>query len=476
MARLSLYNQVSLSRNEIYKIFRRRIGVLSGIIVFCSLGGVLVNLAIAPTYEAETIIRVKQARIFENTFNSELEINSKQNSIQNLTTYVEILKSRSVVEPLVMKNKGNEMVGYYRFINHLKVQMIKDTEILKIRVRAKSPEIAEENTRDLINSFVNRLSYLSKTEQAVYHDFLKKRWQKSKIELQNAEHSLENYKKQAKIVAPAEETKAVIERISAINQLNAENQVALAAAHTRLNNANNQLSLARANIVPKSLALEFQKQKLSQMKVNLVELLQKKSPTNPEVLKLKAEINETNQKLNAEISKIVNKKVSQDPKQQNLIQNKILAEVEIAAIDAQQQLIQKILKENEQELAKLPVKEQELARLIRNNTLAQEIYLMLAKRFEEAKINEVMQPAGIQIIDEPLASDKPIAPNFWLSLAIGLVSGCLLGSAMALYLENSRRMIVDADDVHEYLDLPVLGVIPEFGLVKVDSKYSKKTK
>lgn len=87
---------------------------------------------------------------------------------------------------------------------------------------------------------------------------------------------------------------------------------------------------------------------------------------------------------------------------------------------------------------------------------------MLAKRHEEARISEVMQPTEVQVIDAATLPEKPIKPRKALNTVIGAILGLFIGTGLAFALEFLNRTIRTADDVREYLDLPVLGSIPDF--------------
>ena len=63
-------------------------------------------------------------------------------------------------------------------------------------------------------------------------------------------------------------------------------------------------------------------------------------------------------------------------------------------------VIEQIERRYQRELANLPDTEREFLELTRNLNLAQEIYVMLAKRFEEAKVAEVSTANEISIVDE----------------------------------------------------------------------------
>ncbi|HBS58404.1 MAG TPA: chain-length determining protein, partial [Firmicutes bacterium] len=73
--------------------------------------------------------------------------------------------------------------------------------------------------------------------------------------------------------------------------------------------------------------------------------------------------------------------------------------------------------------------------------VAQDIYTMLAKRHEEARISEAMEPATVQIIESAVADSKPIKPNKPLNVLIAAVLGLLTGITYVLLKENLHKSI-----------------------------------
>jgi capsular polysaccharide biosynthesis protein len=98
---------------------------------------------------------------------------------------------------------------------------------------------------------------------------------------------------------------------------------------------------------------------------------------------------------------------------------------------------------------------------------------MLAKRHEEARISEVMQPTDVQIVDTAIAPEKPIKPKKLLNVVIAAILGIFAGTAWAFLQEYLNKSIRTAEDVQYYLGLPVLGSIPDFeGEEKLNNKAS----
>ena len=102
----------------------------------------------------------------------------------------------------------------------------------------------------------------------------------------------------------------------------------------------------------------------------------------------------------------------------------------------------------------------------RDADVAQEIYVMLAKRLEEAKVAEVMVPNEVQVIDEATLPERPIKPRKLLTLVIAAIFGVLAGSGYAVAKALMYRKIRSSEDVEQYLQLPVLGSIPDADSLK----------
>ena len=92
--------------------------------------------------------------------------------------------------------------------------------------------------------------------------------------------------------------------------------------------------------------------------------------------------------------------------------------------------------QNEKSLEKLPDQGLRLARLERTVKVSENIYLILLEKYQEARINEVMEFKDIRIIDKALTPDEPIKPRKMLNLAIGGTLGLMLGVMLAFFIEQ----------------------------------------
>lgn len=79
-----------------------------------------------------------------------------------------------------------------------------------------------------------------------------------------------------------------------------------------------------------------------------------------------------------------------------------------------------------------------------------------------SRAKELISEGDIKIMDDAQVPQSPIKPNIKLNIAIGFLVGLLLSAGAAFLIEYMNNTIVTKDDVEKYLEISVLGVIPDF--------------
>lgn len=458
-------DETTLDLKEIIRTIKKQYRTILTIFAAFVILALLISFLTPPTYQAETTLRIKQPKGLADSLLGNLPTGGVANTKQLMSTYAEIMKSRTVVQQVIDQTQQDkeELPTYDDMLERITTQSVKDTEILNVKVTARSPEEAQTVANVLVGSFIDRITNLVRAEQSTVREFIGERLQDSKQDLEKAETTLAQYKLNEKIVAPGDETKAIVDQMSTITKIQAENDINLSSAQATLISVDRQLAEEKAGFVGDSPLIQQYKSKLADLEVQLVGLSEKYTDKHPQVTATKAAITETRSKLNTEITRIVNAEApSANPLHQGLVQSKLQAEAALAVANAKQGAINKIIADREKDLSKLPAKEQGLARVMRDAQVAREIYVMLAKRHEEARISEVMQPTEVQVIDAAIAPDKPIRPKKLLNVVIGAILGLFAGTGFVFLREYLNMSVRTAEDVNQYLDLPVLGSIPDF--------------
>lgn len=90
-----------------------------------------------------------------------------------------------------------------------------------------------------------------------------------------------------------------------------------------------------------------------------------------------------------------------------------------------------------------------------------ELYGMLMLKLKEAQINGQMETSLVQLVQAAASQADPVRPRKTLNIVVCLVAGLLAGVGFAFLREVMRHTIRTPDQVTEYLQLPVLGMVPK---------------
>lgn len=78
------------------------------------------------------------------------------------------------------------------------------------------------------------------------------------------------------------------------------------------------------------------------------------------------------------------------------------------------------------------------------------------------RAKELIPEGDIKIMDNAQLPESPVKPNVKLNIAIGFLLGLLVSAGTAFILEYLNNTIVTKADVEKYMELSVIGVIPNY--------------
>jgi polysaccharide biosynthesis transport protein len=437
---------------------------------FMAAGGAYLFVA-HPVYQSDSLLRIKQQKGLGDSILANLPSGNAANDKQRMMTDAEILKSRNVVLPVIEAteepDKNGKLPTYEAYVQgHIVTKPYKDTEILQVSVTGKSPEQAQQANDMLVQGFIQRLTDLSHEEQKDTREFLEQRLADAKDELTKAEDKLQKYQAENKMYSTDDQMKQVTEKLNIVDKAKAENQLNLETAQAGLKSVNSQLESAGVSIAD-SPAIQQYKTQLAQLEATKASYVGKFTDEHPKMQEINNQIATARASLNDEISKIVAQQApSSSPVQQGLLADKFKNEAAIAVANSKAAALAKMDADNDALIASLPEKEAGFVRVKRDVDVTNEIYVMLAKRLEEAKIAEVMVPNEVQVVDEATLPERPVKPRKLLVMAIAGVLGLLVGIGSVVAHAMLYRKIRTAEDVEKELGLPVLGMIPDADTTK----------
>ena len=191
---------------------------------------VLYLLIASPVYESEALLRIKQQQGLGQSLLDAATGGNVAMSQQQMSTMAEILKSRGVVVPVIEATeeaKDGKYPAYEGYVNgRITTAPFKNTEILQVKMKGKSPEAAQKANKLLVDSFLKRITMLSRTEQTATKGFLDERVKEAKADLDKAETALQAYKAENRITSPTDSARVFTDRIAETEKQAAANQAA----------------------------------------------------------------------------------------------------------------------------------------------------------------------------------------------------------------------------------------------------------
>lgn len=457
-------NEQEIDLLELWQVLnnnKRKIAYITGGFIAIACAYLII---VPPTYQSTSLLRIKQDKGLSDSILSQMPLGNTQMTQQKMNTNAEILKSRNVVIPVIKATeelKDGKYPDYDGYVkSHITTKPFKDTEILQLDVTGGTPEKAREANQLLVQGFLARLADLSHEESGNTRKFLENRVVSAKAELGQAEDKLKAYQVAHKIYSTDDQMKGLADQISTLDKAKAQNRLDLETAQAALSSINGQLAGAGAAIAD-SPAIQQYKAQLVQLETIKASYTGKYTNEHPKMKEVNQQIAETKASLDKEIAAIIAQQApSSNTVQQKLLADKFANEAAIAVANGKNGAIASLEAKNDELISKLPESSQGYIRVKRDADVAQEIFVMLSKRLEEAKVAEVMVPNEVQVIDEATLPEHPIKPRKAMTLALAAILGLLAGSGFVLARELLDRKIRTSTDVEEQLGLPVLGVIP----------------
>lgn len=430
-------------------------------------------LVVSPTYESTSLLRVQKPQGIGSSLLESVSMGNSNEMQQLMSTYAEIMKSRPVIEPVVEQTEEKNKDGKYPPAevyakSHLVTLPLKNTQIMQIKVTNTDPEKAKKVNDLIVDTFLQRLTELERTEQRTVRMFIEQRAKESKKTLYEAEDKLTKFKQEHKVLAPDSQVKLAADKLSLADKLKAENQIAKEAAEARYKTVNEQLKGNAISIAGNTVLSSYQQQ-LAGLETKRIELLAKYTEKHPDVVKVTEDIAGLRRAMNKEVERIVSLQAPSDNSLfQVLLADKLKSQAAIAVANGNLAAVSGIEGQYKQDVEKLSETEQEYLNLMRDVTVAQEIYTMLAKRAEEAKVAETAISTDIQIVDRAHVPERPIKPRKKIVMLLAMILGFLASSTLVVAKALLSQKIVTKEDVEQYLDLPVLGQVTNFNTEKED--------
>jgi polysaccharide chain length determinant protein (PEP-CTERM system associated) len=157
--------------------------------------------------------------------------------------------------------------------------------------------------------------------------------------------------------------------------------------------------------------------------------------------------------------------ISSDPRYREVKSQLAVTELDIKRLRGESDQVSRQIGSYRARIEKVPMREQDMASLMREYQNTKETYERLLKKSQEAQQAENLERRQkgeqFKVIDPARVPEKPFSPNIPKLYLIALALGIGAGFATAFFVEQSDRTFHEAGDLEKTFGLKVLASIPK---------------
>lgn len=326
-----------------------------------------------------------------------------------------------------------------KFQEKLAINNAKESNILVINYDSEKQKEAIKIVDETIRVYIDYRSELYKEIEE--YEFFVKQMRIADSNLRELERKEANYKTQTEMISPESQRLILTNRLSDLDrrltvlktsrinketklaviqkQMGKEGAISIPSTETSDSpNRVNNISRLKAEI----LSLEIEREKL----------LEEYTAQYSEVKIVESQILTTKKMLAEEVKQIVDEEKSS-----------------IDAIKAEEMTLEDLIADTRREISELAQKEYELSQISRGIEDSREIYSLLLKQREEARISlaKVQEDVKIKVISPAISSLNPVKPNKRMNVALAALFGLIGGMMLAFLLDVFDRPVRGPDDL-----------------------------
>jgi polysaccharide chain length determinant protein (PEP-CTERM system associated) len=470
---------------EVKRIFRRYWWIPALMTLALGAMGLAASLVLPKKYTSSTLVLVEQPTVPIDVIKPVVtdDLNQRMASMK-----AQIL-SRSRLEAII--NKFN-LYPQQRPAAHMEdlVERLKsaiDVELIapmagsanrqppgfNVSVTFDNPQLAQQICQEITSMFIERNATVRVDASNKTTQFLTQQLEEAKAKLEEQDKKLAQFKAQNLVSLPEQE-QANLALLGGMNtQLDAATQ---ALNRAQQDKTLNETLLSQQEATWKASQVgeqnpETQDSQLNALQEQLAVLLSRYTPEHPDVIKVKAQIEDLKKRMQEapapKPSTAVTQAALREPPVIQQSRAKIRQdEMVIAELGKRQAQIQDQIRTIQGRLQASPVVEQQLKELTRSYQTASEIYNDLLKKRENSAMATEMEHQeegeSFKVLDAPSFPTTPSFPKKLVFVGGGLGAGLALSLGILYLLAMSDKAMYSERDVELCLKLPVLTLVPSF--------------
>jgi uncharacterized protein involved in exopolysaccharide biosynthesis len=339
------------------------------------------------------------------------------------------------------------------FQKRIEIENPKNTTILAIRYENKNPVLSSEIINYFIKTYITYRSEISSESDS--YRFLEEQMTIADQKLRGLEQGQANFKEQKEVGSPETQRSVLMNRLTEYEKSLTVVQTKRIGKEAKLEVFKERMNTGGSILIPSTESSDSPSRvdyiaklrgELLDMEIRKEQLLQNFTPQYKDVTDLENQIQTTRTKIQREIGQIIE-----------------MEETAVRALGAEEQILTKQIDKIRNEIRNLAQKEFEYNQISRGIEDEREIYSMLLKQREEARLSLAKLEKGVKIkvISPAVIPTTPVKPKKVLNIVLAIFLGLFGGLGLAFFIEYFDHTINTPDELEKYAGINALGSIPQ---------------
>ncbi|MGE4487957.1 MAG: GumC family protein [Kiritimatiellales bacterium] len=451
----------SLHFLDYWRVIRSRKEIVLAVLFLVVITGTAYTFTLPKIYAAQARIEVNQDSVEIDPFNAAAS-GMRGYDPYFLRTQYEVIQSKPILYEVINRlnlqevwgKKGEDAtkeVAYKILRASLDVNQYRDTNLIALTAKRQDPKEAARIANELAAVYRDARLDLKYKEMTRAMDALSRELEKQQEKVSLAEQRVEELRQDLDIAVLSEGVDANSVEKLRLQQLEGDRitsrveMLVAKARYDQMDELGGEDLLTAAAYVTSDPFVETMRTQIKDYDVALTSLLENYGPNHPEVKQTQAARDELVGKLEKALEGI-----KKGLRAQYIVaKSKFEAlENELRGVRSSEQVSQrdKFLPFNKAQ------QELDIQRSIMN---------ALKARIAQEGITLEVPRTPVEIVDSAEPSTRPISPNLIWNILLSIFVGLGSGVGLAYFIEYLDTSIKTADDVERWIDLPVLGLIPQ---------------
>jgi len=327
---------------------------------------------------------------------------------------------------------------------NISVSPVENSRILQVGYMSDNPVVAMQVANAVAQAYIDELVDMQMEVSGYSIGWMKKKSEIQRINLEESEKELYEYKKKHDIVLVEDKITVLPERLSDLSrQLTASEtkRKELFAVYDQIKNIRKG-QLETIPVIVDAPAIEAINRKIQMADQKISELSKKYGPKHPRMTTAKNELETLKNTKYQELGKVV-----------QTIKN------EYQLAQSNERDLKDLLEQTRFEAARFAEKSIQLGILQRKVDTNRYLYDALIKKMKESGITERSQAVNVWVIEKAQLPKNPAKPRKKRNILLGIILGLFGGVGLAFFLEYLDNTVKTPEDIEEKFDIPVISTI-----------------